>query len=132
MNTSKLLTPLEEAGLMVRTEGCRLVVFPADRITNKLRNYIIEHKSELMALLAANDPHHATRSIAFPVRLIGRDGTGYMIDHDGPVSAVADLLARYGDRLDVPALVDALRGMDDAAKAEADRLIAQIKMKGKA
>lgn len=127
---SALLTPLVNAGLTVRVAGNRLAVVPAERITSDLRRYIIEHKEELLAQLAANDPHHdGPQCFAFPIRLIGQAGTGYLIDHDGPASAVADLLARYGDRLDLPALAEALRGMDDDARAEADKLISRMKGK---
>ena len=45
------LTPLAEHGLSVRTDGNALVVTPAKRLTDDVRNYIRSHKPELLNLV---------------------------------------------------------------------------------
>lgn len=59
METSFALETLFEAGLFARAEGDRLIVQPADRLTEALREIIREHKSGIMESLqreAANCP----------------------------------------------------------------------------
>lgn len=51
---------LRGAGLAVELEGERLRVSPADRITADLRQFVREHRAELLAeLIAANDAQPA-------------------------------------------------------------------------
>jgi len=48
---------LRRAGLAIELEGERLRVTPADRLTDAHRQYLRDHKAELLAeLIAANDP----------------------------------------------------------------------------
>lgn len=121
-NTSNLLLPLTDAGLTVHVvDGNRLAVVPADRLTHELRQHIRLHKSELLALLAANDPHppasiHESGVIQY--RLLAGSG-GILIDTDGIQSAIQTLRDQYGEKLDWLALVDALQGMGLAAQTEA-------------
>lgn len=127
-NTSDLLSPLTDAGLTVRVvDGNRLAVVPAERITDNLRQHIRLHKSELLALLAANDPHRQSVALEFH---FCDGGGGVLIDHEDYESAVLDITERWGARIDLPDLITRLQSMDEAAKAEATRLIAQIKREG--
>lgn len=54
-----LVHQLSDCGLTVRAEGNALVVEPRNLITDSLRQFIREHKAELLAELAANDDKHA-------------------------------------------------------------------------
>ena len=129
-NTSNLLQPLTSAGLTVRVvDGNRLAVVPADRLTHELRQHIRLHKSELLVLLAANDPHppapvHRSGVIRYQL-MTGDKGT--LIDPDGIESAIWSLGHTYGDRLDWLALVETLQGMGEAAQAEAEKLLERIR-----
>ena len=56
---ARLVHQLSDCGLTVRAEGNALVVEPRNLITDPLRQFIREHKTELLAeLLAANDHKH--------------------------------------------------------------------------
>lgn len=56
MNATTLLHTLRGMGLSLRAEGDKLLVFPKDAITDQTRALIRNHKTELLAQLAANDP----------------------------------------------------------------------------
>lgn len=70
---------LLEAGLTVESVADRLRVSPAERITDDIRRYVVEHKGELLAeLTAANDdqPAHSyilTAATASPEWIAARD-----------------------------------------------------------
>lgn len=56
---------LRRAGLAVELEGDRLRITPADRITDAHRQYLRDHRAELLAELSdANDPQQLTRASA--------------------------------------------------------------------
>lgn len=46
---------LRRDGLAIELEGERLRVTPADRITDSHRLYLLQHRSEMLAELGAND-----------------------------------------------------------------------------
>lgn len=53
---ARLVHQLSDCGLTVRAEGSVLIVEPRSLITDPLRQFIREHKAEIVAeLLAAND-----------------------------------------------------------------------------
>ena len=53
---ARLVHQLSDCGLTVRAEGNALVVEPRNLLTDPLRQFIREHKAEIVAeLLAAND-----------------------------------------------------------------------------
>ncbi|WP_348945738.1 hypothetical protein ABHF33_03915 [Chitinibacter sp. FCG-7] len=119
------LAKLVGAGLCVsiKPDGNTLIVVPATKITPDIRQYIISHKAELLAELnAANDDY---QRVVLAFHLKNGKG-GVLIDPDGVASAVSDLLGRYGERLDVLALVVTLQGMGESAKTEAARLIERL------
>lgn len=52
---------LRRAGLALELEGERMRVTPADRLTDAHRQYLRDHKAELLAeLTTANDPRQVT------------------------------------------------------------------------
>lgn len=58
---------LRRAGLAVELEGDRLRVTPADRITADLRQFVRDHRAELLAeLSAANDAQPAPEPLQAP------------------------------------------------------------------
>lgn len=46
---------LREHGLTAQMKGQRVVISPASRLTNDIRQYVKAHRLELLAELAAND-----------------------------------------------------------------------------
>lgn len=56
MHAAALLSDLKEHGLTLALYGKRLTVSPASALTDAARALIREHKAELLALLAANEP----------------------------------------------------------------------------
>lgn len=130
LNTSELLTPLTAAGLSVRlVNGNQLAIEPAAQLTRDLRQHIRLHKSELLALLAANDPHppapvHRSGVIRYQL-MTGANGT--LIDPDGIKSAIDTLCQQYGERLDWLALVETLQGLGETAQAEAKKLLERMR-----
>jgi hypothetical protein len=58
---------LRRAGLAIELEGERLRVTPADRLTKAHRQYLRDHKAELLAeLIAANDAQAAPEPLHAP------------------------------------------------------------------
>ena len=53
-----LYQELYHAGLLLSTDGEKLLVTPADKLTDELRSAIRQHKSELIELLQS--AHHTT------------------------------------------------------------------------
>jgi hypothetical protein len=51
MDAASLLHELRDAGLALRTEGDRLLVGPAEKLTDQWRSAIRGHKAELLHLL---------------------------------------------------------------------------------
>lgn len=59
---AQLVHRLSECGLTVRTGNNGLIVEPRNLITDPLRQFIREHKAEIVAeLLAANDHEHGQK-----------------------------------------------------------------------
>lgn len=52
MGARDLLAGLTAAGIRVEVDGARLLVGPADRLTDRHRDELREHKAEVLALLA--------------------------------------------------------------------------------
>lgn len=88
---------LRRAGLAVELEGNRLRVTPADLITADLRQFVRDHRAELLAeLSAANDAQPASepRRNAWTVTRKGRP-VGYIVGQPMTRSeALADVSAR--------------------------------------
>lgn len=66
-----LVDYLRRAGLAVELEGERLRVTPADRLTEDLRQFVYDHRAELLAELgtandaqSASEPQHFVRTAA--------------------------------------------------------------------
>lgn len=92
---------LNECGLNVRTDDGALIVEPRHLITDTLRNYIRAHKTEIIAALMDDLPDVGPQMrAAIPFRLANGQG-GVLIDPFGPLSAMRDLIDRYGARLDL-------------------------------
>ena len=92
---------LHECGLSVRVDGGSLIVEPRHLITDTVRHYIRTHKAGIIAALQDEPPESdlQMRSVV-PFRL--QDGRGgVVIDPQGPLSALRDLIERYGGRLDL-------------------------------
>lgn len=128
-NFSDLLAPLTAAGLSVRlVEGNRLAVVPAANLTDSLRQHIRIHRAELLSILAANEPEYLQNHGVIQYRLLSGAG-GVLIDPDGIESAIQTLRDQYGQHLDWMTMIDTLKGMNQTAQIEAEKLIK--KMKGK-
>lgn len=108
------LAELHRVGLVVAANDDRLTVKgPAPTIA-AWRDFIREHKPQLLAEL------RPTRAVV-SYDLIGDRG-GLLIDPDGPASAVRELDWRFGNRLDWPALL----AMFDVREQDADREAADL------
>jgi hypothetical protein len=121
---SAALAVLSQAGLRVtvKPDGVSIGVLPAEKITADLRQFIIKHKAEILAeIQAANTPQSGV------IRYQLNNGSaGTVIDSEGVQSAVNTLVQHYVGKLDIPALIDPLLLMGDAAQAEANKLIQRI------
>jgi len=87
---ARLVHQLSDCGLTVRAEGNALVVEPRNLITDPLRQFIREHKAELLAELAANDDEHPLESKPAPevepVLCIACQHYKFSHDHAGNVA----------------------------------------------
>lgn len=83
-----LVNQLSDCGLTVRAEGSALIVEPRNLITDTLRQFIREHKGELLAELAANDNEHeqAVEKHVEPVLCIACQHYRFGHDHMGNVA----------------------------------------------
>lgn len=83
-----LVNQLSDCGLTVRAEGSALIVEPRNLITDTLRQFIREHKGELLAELAANDNEHeqAVEKHVEPVLCIACQHYRFGHDHAGNVA----------------------------------------------
>ena len=82
-----LVHQLSDCGLTVRAEGSVLIVEPRSLITAPLRQFIREHKAEIVAeLLAANDHQHEQKPESEPVLCITCQHYRFGHDHMGNVA----------------------------------------------
>ncbi len=82
---ARLVHQLIRCGLTVRAEGSALIVEPRNLITDPLRQFIREHKAEIVAeLLAANDHEHEQK--LEPVLCIGCQHYRFGHDYAGNVA----------------------------------------------
>lgn len=82
---ARLVHQLSDCGLTVRAEGSVLIVEPRSLITDPLRQFIREHKAEIVAeLLAANDHQHEQKTE--PVLCIACQHYRFGHDHMGNVA----------------------------------------------
>lgn len=82
---ARLVHHLSECGLTVRTGSHGLIVEPRNLITDPLRQFIREHKAEIVAeLLAANDHEHGQK--LEPVLCIACQHYRFGHDHMGNVA----------------------------------------------
>ena len=82
---ARLVHQLSDCGLTVRAEGNALIVEPRNLITDPLRQFIREHKAEIVAeLLAANDHEHEQK--LEPVLCIACQHYRFGHDHLGNVA----------------------------------------------
>ena len=82
---AQLVHRLSECGLTVRAGNNGLIVEPRNLITDPLRQFIREHKAEIVAeLLAANDHEHGQKPE--PVLCIACQHYRFGYDHMGNVA----------------------------------------------
>ena len=68
MGARDLLAELAEAGLSLATEGDRLVIWPASKLTDPMRNALSEAKPELLALLSVPSPERTCMACTHRLR----------------------------------------------------------------
>ena len=68
MGARDLLAELAEAGLSLATEGDRLVIWPASKLTDPMRNALREAKPELLALLSVPSPERTCMACTHRLR----------------------------------------------------------------
>lgn len=85
---ARLVHQLMGCGLTVRAEGSALIVEPRNLLTDPLRQFIREHKAELLAELAANDNEHeqTVEKYVEPVLCIACQHYRFGRDHAGNVA----------------------------------------------
>jgi len=84
---ARLVEHLSEYGLTVRAEGNALVVEPRNLITDPLRQFIREHKAEIVAeLLAADTGEDVVEQHLEPVLCIACQHYKFSHDHAGNVA----------------------------------------------
>mgnify|MGYP001574781414 CR=1 FL=1 len=119
------LSVLADAGLQVsiKPDGKTLSVLPAAKLTASLRIFIIQHKAEILAeLQAANE---TKQGVVIKYKL-GNGKSGYLISKLDTAGAIGSLFGIYGDKLDLPDLINTLQAMGEAAKQEADKLLLRL------
>lgn len=84
---ARLIHQLSDCGLTVRAEGNALVVEPRNLITDPLRQFIREHKAEIVAeLLAADIDEDVVEQKLEPVLCIACQHYRFGYDHMGNVA----------------------------------------------
>ena len=71
----RALNKMRAAGFALSVRDDRLIVAPADRLTEKQRDYIRTHKPALVALLMDAETLHAALALAGPAGLGWMEGT---------------------------------------------------------
>jgi hypothetical protein len=80
---ARLVHQLSDCGLTVRAEGSALIVEPRNLITDPLRQFIREHKAEIVAELLAGNDHEQKLE---PVLCIACQHYRFGYDHMGNVA----------------------------------------------
>lgn len=84
---ARLIHHLSDCGLTVRAEGDALIVEPRNLITDPLRQFIREHKAEIVAeLLAADNVEDVVEQHLEPVLCIACQHYRFGYDHMGNVA----------------------------------------------
>lgn len=92
MNASAIIENLTASGVTIQSQHGQLIVTPANRLTDDQRTAIKAHKSELLALLAANDTEPVKTYRLF---LVTRpDGTVLSVSRS-PACTLADIQADH-------------------------------------
>lgn len=94
---TRLIYQLSESGLTVRAEGDALIVEPRNLITDPLRQFIRQHKAEIVAELLVMADGKVTARSAEPQPVFCLSCQHYHFDHDH-MKNVARCMASRGFR----------------------------------
>lgn len=101
MNAPHVLHRLQQSGLTVTTDGERLIVTPAERLTNDTRQLIRDNKPGIVAALQSSNRAIAeAQSLVDELTCLVREcGERYQFTEDEHAEAVAIALADPHDAL---------------------------------
>lgn len=124
MNSHQVLSKIQSAGFTIEAHDGNLIVTPASKLTDAQRQFIRQHKADLLELLTRTErvtvvaktsigratvdmhipakhmpelPHHGA---VVRFKLVDNEGGGTLIDPEGWDSARLVLEQKYGKRLE--------------------------------
>lgn len=98
MTASELITTLEKRGIKLEACEGRLRYHPASALPPDLRDSLIEHKVEVLALLTTEDPEIAWRVAAMSQQIPDRGPVPFLVARKS-VEAQAECCFSCGDSL---------------------------------
>ena len=103
MDAAVLLADLKQEGLTVSTQGDRLIVESMMGITLSQKAWLIQHKPELLKLLASQPQEPASETLTLPDTTAQADTQALPADAEPSLMAglVVEVFTPLGDRLTV-------------------------------
>ena len=99
MTASELITTLVERGIRLEARGGRLLYHPASALPPELRESLIEHKAEVIALLKTGDNEIAWRVAAMSRQIPNKGPIPFLVARQG-VESRAGCCLSCGDPLE--------------------------------